>query len=294
MPLPILADAPVEPSASRHQMPGTSAPHDLERVEVQKNLSGVRRKIGIHSGKGGVGKTFVAVNVALTLAFAQQRVGILDADIDCPNVARFLNLRDMPLGGTPEGRIIPLQACGLSVVSTHFLTDDPRKPMIVRGPIKHKVLTEMLSHVDWGELDVLIVDLPPGTADVPMSSMLLGALDGMIIVTTPQKESLLDARKSALMAQDLAVPILGVLENMSGDVFGSGAGEALAKELNVAFLGSIPLSKEIREVSAEGKSALVEVDSLRPIATSITNVVLGKENDIILKRRSFWARITEW
>lgn len=272
---------------SAHQMPGT-APHAQEQREIQANLAGVKRRIGVHSGKGGVGKTFLAVNLALALAAGGKKAGLLDADIDCPNAARFLNLRAVPLEGTPEGRIRPLEHRGLRIVSTHFLTDEPDAPMIVRGPIKHKVLAELLGHVDWGELDVLVYDLPPGTADVPLSSMLIGCLDGIIIVTTPQKESLMDARKSALMAKEMGVPVLGVVENMSGEVFGTGAGKALASELGVPLLAVIPLDGRIRRLCEDAKAALVEIADLQGAAGSLMRAATG---ETIALQRSFWKTL---
>ena len=265
-------------------MPGTDKPHTQEQREVADNLKKVKRIVGIHSGKGGVGKTFIAINIAFTLASAGKKVGLLDADIDCPNVARFLNLADTPLNGTPEGRIFPIEYCGVKLVSTHFLTDSPLEPMIVRGPIKHKVLTELLSRVEWGELDILICDLPPGTSDVPMSTMLIGGLSGIIIVTTPQKEAIMDARKSALMAKELSIPVFGVVENMSGDIFGSGAGQKLAQELGKPFLGTIPLAKEIRELNEKGKIAFLQY-----VQPQLLKATLGEQPLII--ERSLWQRL---
>jgi len=293
MGLPII-DTPAQNAGTvvSHQMPGTGVPHEEEARLAQENLAQVARKIGILSGKGGVGKTFLTVNLALALAASGKRVGLLDADIDCPNVARFLDLREQPLIGTPEGRITPLEHAGLKIVSTHFLTDDARAPMIVRGPIKHKVLAELLTNVEWGALDALLLDLPPGTADVPMSAMLLTGLDGVIIVTTPSKESYLDARKSALMARELNVPVLGIVENMTGDVFGRGAARDLARELGVAHLGVIPLSREIRELSQGGRAALVELPALASVTQALMTAALGSSaGDLTLTRRSFWSRI---
>jgi len=264
-------------------MQGTDVPHEEERAQVAENLKAVTRRIGVHSGKGGVGKTFVSVNMALALAAAGKKVGLLDADIDCPNVAKFLNLRDTPLNGTAEGRIFPLEYKGIKIVSTHFLTDAPNEPMVVRGPIKHKVLAELLARVEWGILDVLICDLPPGTSDVPMSGMMIGNLSGMIIVTTPQKEAIMDARKSALMARDLDVPILGIIENMSGDVFGTGTGLRLAEELGVPFLGSIPLSKEIRQMNEDAKAALLKVEFSQPL---LLKAAMGETVNIA--KKPFW------
>ena len=271
---------------AKHQMAGTDKPHQLEKDEVAANLKNVKRVIAVHSGKGGVGKTFLSVNLAFALSAAGKRVGLLDADIDCPNVVKFLNLRDMPLNGTKEGRIYPLEYKGVKVVSTHFLSDAPNEPMVVRGPIKHKVLAELLSQVEWGELDALIYDLPPGTSDVPMSSMMIGNLSGMIVVTTPQKEAVMDARKSVLMAKDLGVPVLGIVENMSGEVFGTGSGERLAIELGVPFLGAVPLSKDIRQMNEDARFALLDERFAQP---ELLGAALGQS--VTLKKSSFWNKL---
>jgi ATP-binding protein involved in chromosome partitioning len=287
MGLPILQESEQAPhDMARHQMSGTDKPHMQEKEEVAENLKNVSRVIGVHSGKGGVGKTFVAVNLAMTLATSGKKVGLLDADIDCPNVVKFLNLRDMPLNGTREGRIFPLEYKNVKIVSTHFLTDAPMEPMVVRGPIKHKVLAELLGRVDWGTLDILVIDLPPGTSDVPMSSMLIGNMSGMVVVTTPQKEAIMDARKSVLMAKDLEVQVLGIVENMSGDIFGSGTGERLAQEMQVPFLGSIPLSKEIRQMNENAKIALLKEEFRQP---ELLKAVSGES--VTLKKASFWRGI---
>jgi len=261
-------------------------PHVAEKDVVAKNLTRVDRVIGFHSGKGGVGKTFLAVNTAVALAASGKKVGLLDADVDCPNVVEFLNLGDQMLRGTSDGRITPFEHRGVQIISAHFLTDSPKAPMIIRGPIKHKMLSEFLSHVDWGELDVLIIDLPPGTADVPLSSMQIGNLDGMVVVTTPQKEAVLDARKSALMALDLDVPLIGIVENMSGEIFGTGSGKSLAKELNVPFLGSVPLAKEIRKLNAMGNIALLEEVYAQP---DLLRAVAGEDVPL---QKTLWQRIT--
>lgn len=285
MGLPILSEGQVEKESV--QMPATS-PHEDEKIQVAKNLAAVKRRIGVHSGKGGVGKTFVAANVASSLAVSGHKVGLFDADIDCPNIAKFFNLKDVPLQATESGRILPLIYREMKVVSSHFLTENPELPMIVRGPIKHKVLSELLTQVEWGELDALIIDLPPGTADVPMSSMLIGNLDGIIFVTTPQKESLLDAKKSVIMAKDLGVPILGIVENMSGDVFGQGRGADLANDLGVPFLGSIPLSKQIRVLTERGRAALVEHPEMTGHAKPLCDAVMGRE---VTLKNSLWKRM---
>jgi ATP-binding protein involved in chromosome partitioning len=259
-------------------------PHAQERHAIASNLRNVQRKIAVHSGKGGVGKTFLTVNLAFALKEQGKKVGIVDMDVDCPNIGRFFNLRDVPLHGSADGRIEPLEYKGLKIVSTHFLTDDPKKPMIVRGPIKHKMLNELLGRVNWGELDVLIYDLPPGTADVPMSSMMIGSPNGVVIVTTPQKEAIMDARKSAIMAEELGTSLIGIVENMSGEIFGKGTGKALANELNTPFLCSIPLSREIHKKSEKGKFALAEAISHEELST-LLKAVLGENIPIKKKRK---------
>jgi len=299
MGLPILADDGLADTAyethgagaqknrqQSHQMPG-AAPHDEEKKQVQHNLAGVGRVIGVHSGKGGVGKTFVAVNIAFALAKMGKKVGLLDADIDCPNVVRFLNLRDMQLSGTKEGRISPIEYKQVKIISSHFLSDAPNEPMIIRGPIKHKVLAELLANVEWGDLDVLVYDLPPGTSDVPLSSFLIGNLTGLVVVTTPQKEAIMDAKKSVLMAKEMQVPVLGIIENMSGDVFGEGAGRRLAEELNTPYLGSIPLSKKIREMNQDAKIALSTQEFGQP---ALLAAVLGKQPETLLAQ-SWWRKL---
>jgi ATP-binding protein involved in chromosome partitioning len=244
-------------------------PHREEKKLVSENLGNVRQIIAVHSGKGGVGKTFIAVNLAFTLAKKGHKIGLLDADIDCPNVARFLNIDENELEVDEQGKILPLIHKGVKIMSSHFLSLNPEEPMIVRGPIKHGVLKDILSTVEWGELDYLIIDLPPGTSDVPMSTMLLADIDGLIVVTTPQKEALMDAKKSALMARKLNVPIIGIIENMSGDIFGNNA-EKLAETLGTQLIASIPLSREIAKTNEEGKIAF-EIDSLTNEVSDIIN-----------------------
>lgn len=232
----------------------SKSPVQEEQERIRAKIQGIKRKIGVHSGKGGVGKTFVACNLAMTLAAEGYQVGLLDADIDCPNVHRFLNL-ESELHMDDSGKLVPLRYKSVKIVSTGFINPQ-EEAMIIRGPIKHRVLTDFLEVTEWGPLDYLIIDFPPGTSDVPLSAMQFADLTGVVLVTTPHKESVADVTRAAAMARKLDVPILGLIENMSGEIFGS-VGEKVAEKLGVPFLGSIPLSKEIRELSEQGEPAFV-------------------------------------
>lgn len=217
-------------------------------------------KLGVHSGKGGVGKTFVSVNIAYSLSSLGYRVGILDADIDCPNVSKFLSVSGM--AAKDATAIRPVVHEGVKMISTALLNPQSEGPIIIRGPIKHNMLVSFLGSVEWGELDFLIIDLPPGTADVPLSAMQLSALDGLILVTAPTKESLLDTARACNMAKKLGIKIIGLIENMSGEVFGS-RGEEAARRLDVPYLGTIPLTKETAHLNEAGRIAFLENPELR-------------------------------
>lgn len=227
-------------------------------------------KLGIHSGKGGVGKTFNSINIAYLLAKNGFKVGILDADIDCPNVPKFLGLSSLMTKS--DNKYEPLLHNGVKIASTALLNPSSESPIIIRGPIKHRMLIDLLQNTNWGELDYLIIDLPPGTADVPLSAMQLSALDGLILVTMPTKESLIDTTRAANMAKKLSVNIIGLVENMSGDIFGN-KGEEFARRLEIPYLGSIPLSKETATINEAGKIAFLENPALSSFSYSILNVV---------------------
>ena len=227
-------------------------------------------KLGVHSGKGGVGKTFLSVNLAYSLSSIGFRVGLLDADIDCPNVSRFLSMGGMAV---KEASVIrPAVHNGVKIVSTALLNPGSENPIIIRGPIKHNMLVSFLNAVDWGELDFLVIDLPPGTADVPLSAMQLSALDGLVLVSAPTKESLLDTARACNMAKKLDVKILGLLENMSGEVFGS-HGDEMARRLDVPYLGTIPLSKKTAQINERGGIAFLEDDTLHQIRGSLISKI---------------------
>ena len=222
--------------------------HQFEQKRsISDALSKIRYKIGIYSGKGGVGKTTVAVNLAVALANEGERVGILDVDIDCPNVVRAMTVTERPMVA-PGHKILPSEKFGVKVMSMGFFQENEDEAIIWRGPMVHNAINKLLQSTDWGELDYLIVDLPPGTSDAPLTVMQTLDLDGFIVVTTPQELAKIDAKRSINMIRKLQVNVLGVVENLSGGVFGSGAGEELAKEMGLAFLGRLELRPGYRDM----------------------------------------------
>lgn len=235
--------------------------------EDQKNTITMNAyKLGVHSGKGGVGKTFISVNIAYSLANGGFRVGLLDADIDCPNVSKFLGIKAIAL---KEDKLIrPVVHDNVKIISTGLLNPGSENPIIIRGPIKHNMLLSFLQSVAWGELDYLILDLPPGTADVPLSAMQLSAIDGLVLVTAPTKEAILDTSRACNMAKRLNIKILGLIENMSGEIFGSHGAE-IAKRLEVPYLGSIPLSKETAQINESAGIAFLQNHELYKIRDSL-------------------------
>lgn len=224
----------------------------------------VKRKIMVLSGKGGVGKSTVAANIAVSLAMEGNRVGLLDTDFHGPSIPTLLNLEDKRPGSDGKG-ILPVEFSeGLKVMSIGFLLPNKDDAVIWRGPMKMNVIKQLLTEVNWGELDYLIIDFPPGTGDEPLSvAQLIPGMDGAVIVTTPQNLSLNDVRKCINFCRQLSVPVLGVVENMSGlvcphcneviDVFKAGGGKKMADEMGVPFLGKIPMDPQIVESSDSGK-----------------------------------------
>jgi ATP-binding protein involved in chromosome partitioning len=218
----------------------------------------IRNAVAVASGKGGVGKSTVAVNLAVSLARAGARVGLLDADIYGPNVPTMMGVDHMP--PPCGGKMHPAEAHGVRLMSIGFLVP-PGQPLIWRGPMLHSAIRQFISDVEWGELDYLIVDLPPGTGDAQLSLTQSMPLTGGVIVTLPQKVSLEDARRGLEMFRTMEVPILGVIENMSYlelpdgtrmDVFGEGGGKALAEQAGVPFIGSIPIDAVVRQSGDNG------------------------------------------
>lgn len=259
----------------------------------------IRNAVAIASGKGGVGKSTVAVNVAVALAQAGACVGLLDADIYGPNIPTMMGVERLP--PPTKEKLIPAEAYGVKLMSIGFLVR-PDQPLIWRGPMLHSAIRQFLSDVEWGELDYLIVDLPPGTGDAALSLTQSLPLSGGVIVTLPQQVSLEDARRGLEMFKQLSVPILGVVENMSYlqledgsrlDIFGTGGGEQLARESDVPFFGMIPIDAKIRVGGDTGKPVIVEnpgspaAIALRniaeQIAARISVAAIGKNNVVPIK-----------
>lgn len=235
-----------------------------EPVSAPKLLPNVKYTIAVASGKGGVGKSTVSVNLSLALAKLGYKVGLLDADIYGPSIPLMMGVEKKPQiyqeGGT--NKMLPLENYGIKLMSIGFLIDDDN-PVIWRGPMASGALKQFMSDVEWGELDYLIYDLPPGTGDIQLTLVQTIPLSGSIIVTTPQEVSLIDAKKGLKMFEKVNVPVYGIVENMSYfiapdtgsryDIFGNGGGENLAKELGTTFLGGIPIDPRIREGGDTGK-----------------------------------------
>ena len=254
---------------NRPQMNQPQAAQARARIEAMKRqfeqkrsiadaLSQVKYKIGVYSGKGGVGKTTVAVNLAVTLVHEGAKVGILDVDIDCPNVVRAMKIFEPPVVGEDK-RMIPSQRFGVKVMSMAFFQQNEEEAIIWRGPMVHNAINQFLQSTQWGELDYLVIDLPPGTSDAPLTVMQTLDLDGFIVVTTPQELAKVDAKRSINMIRKLHVEVLGVVENFSGEIFGSGAGEELANEMGLEFLGRLELRPEYRDTSKPTVLASKEV-----------------------------------
>ncbi len=235
-----------------------------EKERIAENLQHVRNRLLVFSGKGGVGKTTVAVNIAAGLALRGRKVGLLDADIHGPNVPKMLGIEDTRFQMSHSGKILPMvSATGVRVVSITMFTQTPDTPVVWRGPLKMRAIAQFLTDVDWGELDWLVIDSPPGTGDEPLSVAQLIPSTAALVVTTPQAVALLDSRKAVIFAQLLKLKILGVVENMSGlvcphcgkeiELFGQGGGARMARELLVPLLGQIPVDPSIIKDSDSGR-----------------------------------------
>lgn len=219
------------------------------RKKVGEHLSKIKHRIGVYSAKGGVGKTTVAVNLALALARRGARVGLLDADIDCPNADKVLGMSRRP--EFRDGALYPGERAGVKLISTASFQEKEDEAQIWRGPIISNTLNQFLEMTEWGDLDYLIVDLPPGTSDSPLTVMQSLQMEGFIAVTTPQDLAMLDTKRSINMIKKMNIDVLGIVENMSGGVFGTGGGERIAKEMGIPFLGRLELAKEFGEMGED-------------------------------------------
>ncbi len=233
---------------------------EAKKMPDKAPIPGVKNTIAVASGKGGVGKSTVAVNLALALAKTGAKVGILDADIYGPSLPLMMGLHE-PMNATPQQKLIPHEKYGMKLVSVGFMLDE-ETPLIWRGPLVMQLIKQFLTSVEYGELDYLVIDLPPGTGDVQLTLVQTIPLTGAVIVTTPQDVALIDARRAIKMFQEVKVPVLGIIENMSyficphcnekSEIFSQGGGEKTSERYNVPFLGKIPLDMEIREGGDEG------------------------------------------
>lgn len=262
-----MAESAAEPAGFMH-------PSILRVIEqkkrVKERLKDIKHRIGVYSAKGGVGKTTTAVNLAYALKSLGYNVGLLDADIDCPNISLFMGIDSKSDGTYP---LKPVEKDGIKIMSTAMLMDDERKPIIWRGPMIGKMVSEFLENTEWGSLDYLVLDMPPNTSDAPLSIIQLLDLDGFLLVTTPQHISAVNTVRSGRMAKRLGASLIGVVENMSkGNPEG---GRYVANELGCEFLGSIKESDEMWRLSDKGIIPFISDQGIREEYISIARKIIG-------------------
>lgn len=246
-----------------------------ERERIKQKLANIKHKIGIYSAKGGVGKTTISVNMAYALSKKGFKVGLLDADIDCPNLSLFLGINERM--STESFPLKPLEKDGVKVASTAMLVDDTVRPIIWRGPIIVKMLYDFFENTEWGDLDYMIIDLPPGTSDAPLTIMQVLDLDGFVIVTTPQKIASINSIRSGMMARRLNKAVLGVVENMAYEKSdGKMGGDYVAKELGTALLGRVPFDRIYSNLSDSGKVPVLESPEIYRLFDGIVEKMIGK------------------
>ena len=260
--------------------PGSSSP--LGSPPQPKLLSGVKNIIAVASGKGGVGKSTVAVNSAMALAQTGASVGLMDTDIYGPSLPLMMGICQKPTADPSTGLLTPLEKHGLRLMSMGFVSDE-KTPVIWRGPMVHKMITAFIGQVDWGPLDYLVLDLPPGTGDAQLTITQTAPLTGAIIVTTPQDVSLIDARKGLLMFQQVNVPVLGIVENMSyflcdacgkrHEIFSYGGGRRTSEELGVPFLGEVPLDPKVTRGGDQGDPVVISAPD-SPASKTLREIAL--------------------
>lgn len=276
-----------ENTACQSRQPAPSFGSEEDRRKVAERLSLIHRTVMVLSGKGGVGKSTVAVNLAAGMALEGKRVGLLDLDIHGPSVPTMLGLQRAAVQSN-DGEILPVEIGGLKVISMGFFLGGRNDAVIWRGPMKMTAIRQFISDVAWGELDCLVIDLPPGTGDEPLSiCQVLGRVDGAVVVTTPQEVAAADVRRSITFCNQLGVKVLGVVENMSGfvcphcgevtNILPAGGGKRVAEEMAVPFLGAIPMDPQIAESGDHGRAFISSQPSsatallLRGISRSIEN-----------------------
>ena len=263
-----------------------------QEVDIVRRMSKIKHKIAVMSGKGGVGKSTIAVNLAAAFAKKGYKTGIMDVDIHGPNVPMMFGVEGKHLIFTSDG-IRPVEAEGVKIMSVGFFLTSLDSPIIWRGPRKTGVIKQLLSEVNWGDLDVLIIDNPPGTGDEPLTILQSVPLDGVVLVTTPQAVVQEDVRKGINLVLDSKVPIIGIIENMSGficphcheevPIFGSGNSEEMAKKMDVHFLGKLPLNVET-PVSSDTGIPIVIKDPESNIAIKISDIANYIESTIFKKK----------
>jgi ATP-binding protein involved in chromosome partitioning len=264
-----------------------------EQKRISETVSRIKHRIAIFSGKGGVGKTTVAVNLAYGFQLKNFSTGILDADITGPNVPKMLGIDDNPI--VSNDQMLPFEKHGVKMISMAGLLKKGQ-PLIWRGPMRSKVINQFLADVVWGELDYLIADLPPGTGDEILSIAQQMKPDYAVIVTTPQEVSVIDAERAINMAKELKIPVIGVVENMSGficphcnktiDLFGSGGGKTMAEKNNVHFLGSIPIDTDARILGDKGKPIILEKPNCE-VTNAFKSII--SEIELHYKKKSYYS-----
>lgn len=264
-----------------------------DESKISKNLEMIQHKLIVLSGKGGVGKSTVSANLALALAEKGHEVGLLDSDIHGPSIPKMLGLEESKPTPSAEGIIPVLAQPKLKVMSMGFLLSDKDAPVIWRGPMKMGAIKQLIGDVNWGKLDYLIIDLPPGTGDEPLSiAQLIPDSDGAIVVTTPQDIALVSVRKSLNFVKKMNIPIIGIIENMSGfkcphcskeiNLFKTGGGVKASKDFKVPFLGKIPIDPHIVETGDSGKTFMIKeknaetARSFKEIVENIENIIKNK------------------
>lgn len=261
-----------------------------QEIDIVSQMSNINHKIAVMSGKGGVGKSTIAVNLAVVFASKKYQTGLMDVDLHGPDVPHMLGVENAILKQSTQG-ILPVKVReNLEVMSIEFMLPTKGSPIIWRGPKKTGAIRQFLSDVSWGKLDVLVIDNPPGTGDEPLTVLQsINPLDGVVMVTTPQAVAGEDVRKCVNMVKGLNIPILGIIENMSGftcphckqeiNIFGKGEGKELAEELEIPYLGSLPLETNVRENSDKGKPFILN-DSESEISKKFMEIVSNIENNI--------------